>query len=334
MKTIERLRYAGNSFQLGGVRSYELTDGWARKIRAFDVNTGSGFEYTILPDRGMDISMSRFKGINLVYLTCNSETAPSFYEPNGTGWLHTFSGGLLTTCGLTHLGPPSEDEGEILGLHGRYSTIPAKQVADRSMWKDGDYQIKLSGTTEEGSIFGNKLRLTREISSVIGKNELEITDTVTNFGYRPSPFTILYHINLGYPLLSEDATLIIDPENTIPRDEHARSGMNDFREFIEPQDSYNEQVFFHRMKVNENGFAEAALLNKNLGLRLIVKFSAEQLPYLTEWKMMGAGEYVLGLEPCNVLVKSRKQLREERILPYLGPQESVENKVIISIEEV
>jgi len=334
MKTIERLRYTGNSFQLGGVRPYELTDGWARKIRAFDVNTGGGFEYTVLPDRGMDISMARYKGVNLVYLTCNSETAPSYYEPCGNGWLHTFSGGLLTTCGLTHLGPPSVDEGETLGLHGRYSTIPAKQVSDRSMWIDGEYHIKLSGTTEEGSIFGNKLRLVREISSVVGKNELEITDKITNFGYQPSPYTILYHINLGYPLLSEDAELIVEPEDTIPRDENARTGMNEFRKFIKPEDTYNEQVFLHRMKAGENGIAEATLLNRKLGVRLTVKFNTDQLPYLTEWKMMGAGEYVLGLEPCNVPVKSRKQLREERSLPFLDPQASVLNKVTISIEEV
>ncbi|WP_319511998.1 aldose 1-epimerase family protein [uncultured Draconibacterium sp.] len=330
----EKLKYIGNINQLWGVRPYELSDGWARKMRAFDVNAGCGLLYTVLPDRGMDISLASFKGNNLVYLTCNGETSPTYYEPEGIGWLHTFSGGLLTTCGLTHLGPPSLDDGENLGLHGRYSTIPARQVADCSSWVGDEYHIKLRGIIEEGRLFGNKLRLEREILSVVGQNSIEITDTITNFGNKPSPYTILYHMNLGYPLLSEKSELEIKPLDTSPRDESALSGLNDFRQFIEPQENYNEQVFFHKMKGNQDGFTQASLLNIELGIRLNIIFNVNQLPFLTEWKMMGYGEYVLGLEPCNVFVKSRKLLREEGELPYLKPQEFVTNKVVISIEEL
>jgi hypothetical protein len=110
--------------------------------------------------------------------------------------------------------------------------------------------------------------------------------------------------------------------------------MNEFRKFIEPQNNFDEQVFFHRMKGDKDGFAEVTLLNRKSGVRLTVKFNTGQLPYVTEWKMMGEGEYVLGLEPCNVLVKSRKQLREEKSLPFIEPQSTIEKKVIISIEEV
>jgi hypothetical protein len=328
------LKYIGNISQIGGVRHYELTDGWARKMWAININTGSGLQYTILPDRGMDISSANFKGNNLVYITCNGETSPFYYEPEGIGWLHTFAGGLLTTCGLTHLGPPSVDDGEALGLHGRYSTIPAKQVADCSEWIDGVYHIKLKGIIEEGFLFGNKLRLVREFSSILGSNELVISDTVTNFGHRPSTYTILYHINLGYPLLSENAELIIEPQKTIPRDNNAESGMAEFRNFIEPQDVYEEQVFFHQMKGDENGITTASLLNIKLGIKLKLEFNINQLPYLTQWKMMRNGEYVLGLEPCNVFVKSRKQLRGENSLPFLEPQASVSNRLKIKIEEI
>jgi hypothetical protein len=328
------LKYIGNISQIGGVRPYELSDGWARKMRAIDINTGSGLHYTILPDRGMDISLANFKGNNLVYLTCNGETSPYYYEPEGIGWLHTFTGGLLTTCGLTHLGPPGLDDGEALGLHGRYSTLPARQVADCSEWMDGDYHIKLKGTLEEGHLFGHKLRLVREISSILGRNELVITDTITNFGSKLSPYTILYHFNLGYPLLSEDAELIIEPQLTIPRDINAEPGMDEFRKFVEPQDAYEEQVFFHQLKGDESGMTTASLLNKKIGIKLTLEFDINQLPCLTQWKMMGNGEYVLGLEPGNVFVKSRKQLREENSLPFLEPQATVTNRMKIKIEEL
>jgi galactose mutarotase-like enzyme len=334
MKSNELMRYIGNLSQLGGTRHYELSDGWARNMRAIDVNAGAGLHYTILPDRGMDISLASFKGNNLVFLTPNGETHPAYYEAEKLGWLRTFSAGLLTTCGLTYFGPPVKDGNEELGLHGRYSTIPAKQVSDKSGWIGDDYHIKVSGIIEEGRLFGDKLRLEREISSILGENKIIITDKITNFGRQASPYTILYHMNLGYPMLSKDAELIIQASETLARDADALSGLKEFNRFPEPQASYNEQVFHHIMKGDSKGETSATLVNKKLGISLKIQFNIASLPYLTQWKMMGIGEYVLGLEPCNVPCKDRKSLREENILPVLQPGESVNNKIEISVTEI
>ena len=145
MKKNELLQYIGNSLQAGGTRHYELTDGRGRNMRGIDVNSGSGLQYTVLPDRGMDISLAFYKGHNLVYIPCNGETHPAFFEPENSGWLNTFDGGLLTTCGLTYLGAAVKDENDQLGLHGRYSTIPARQVADISGWDGDEYVINSNG---------------------------------------------------------------------------------------------------------------------------------------------------------------------------------------------
>lgn len=334
MKREKLLEYIGNQSQAGGTRHYELTDGPGRHMRCIDVNCGSGFQYTVLPDRGMDISLASFKGTNLVFISGNGETHPAFFEPEGFGWLNTFAGGLLTTCGLTYLGAPVTDENEELGLHGRYSAIPARQVADLSEWIDEEYHIRLRGTVEEGHIFGNKIRLVREISSVAGKNNLRIKDTVTNFGYKPCPYTILYHMNMGYPLLSEDAELIIDPATTFPATVDAAAGTGEFRSFCKPEASYREQVFYHSMKGDQKGTASASLQNKKMGIKLAISFNTGTLPYLTQWKMMGKGEYVLGLEPCNVPPKNRKTLREEGLLPYLSPGESTVNNIEVALFEI
>jgi galactose mutarotase-like enzyme len=331
MKRNEIRQYVGNQSQLGGSRHYVLSDGWGRNLRCIDVISGNGLQYTIVPDRGMDISMARYKGLNLVYLTCNGETHPSFYEPQGAGWLHTFTGGLVTTCGITYFGTPVEDEGEQLGLHGRYSTIPARQVADLSEWIGDEFHIKLKGIMEEGHAFGNKLRLEREITTILGQNIIKITDKVTNFGHQPSPYTILYHMNLGYPLLNENSELIIDPAQTQPRDNTAASGLNEFKKFLKPQAGFQEQVFYHTMKGDSAGKASATLQNKKLGIALTIKFNVASLPYLTQWKMMGQGEYVLGLEPCNVPGKNRKVLKEENILPVLQPDEFKTNTIEVII---
>ena len=334
MKRTEILQCIGNQSQLGGTRHYTLSDGWGKNLRCIDINSGSGLQYIVLPDRGMDISLASFKGTNLVYITPNGETHPSFFEPENFGWLRTFTGGLLTTCGLTYLGSPVNDEGEQLGLHGRYSTIPARQVVDLSDWIADDYHIKVRGTVEEGHMFGNKLRLVREIETVLGQNRLRLEDTITNFGSKPSPYTILYHMNLGYPFLSEDSELVIDPEKTIPRDDSALAGMREFRKFIKPQAGFKEQVFDHFMKADSNGEAVVTLKNSNLGIALSIKFRIAQLPCLAQWKMMGIGEYVLGLEPCNVPGKNRKTLREEGILPWLEPGESVSNMIEVQLSEL
>ena len=330
----ETLKYIGNLSQLGDCRHYTLSEGWARGLRATDISTGSGLRYTVMPDRGMDISLAGYKGINLVYLTCNGETHPSYFEPENIGWLRTFAAGLLTTCGLTYLGSPCEDNGEILGLHGRVSTIPVRQFSDLSGWEGNNYHYKLKGIIEEGYIFGNKLRMEREISSVCGQNIIRIRDVVTNFGSRPSPFTILYHMNFGYPLLTEDAELIIDPSETIPRDEDAVPGIKEFRKFIKPQPAYKEQVFYHSMKGNKDGETTIALNNRKLGIGVEIRFNIRQLPYMNQWKMMGNGEYVLGIEPSNVCCKSRNILREENSLPVLQPGERKINNLEIVIHDL
>jgi galactose mutarotase-like enzyme len=334
MNKSETLKYIGNLSQLGYCRHYTLSEGRARGMRAADINNGGGLQYTVLPDRGMDISLASFRGLNLVYQTCNGETHPSYFEPEGIGWLRTFGAGLLTTCGLTYLGSPCTDEGEQLGLHGRYSTIPASRFTDLSGWEKDNYIYKLKGTIEEGYIFGNKLRLEREISSVGGQNKIHIKDSVTNFGSKSSPYTILYHMNFGYPLLTEDAELMIDPSETQPRDADAVPGLNEFRKFIKPQSEYREQVFFHTMKGDKNGETSVTVVNRKLGISVRITFNVRQLPFVNQWKMMGEGEYVLGIEPSNVLCKSRNILREENTLPFLQPGESTTNNLEIEINEL
>jgi hypothetical protein len=334
MDKSETIKYIGNLSQLGHCRHFTLSEGRARGMRATEISNGSGLQFTVLPDRGMDISLASYKNINLVYLTCNGETHPSYFEPEGTGWLRTFAAGLLTTCGLTYLGSPCSDEGEQLGLHGRFSTIPANQFSDLSGWDGDNYHFKLKGIIEEGHIFGNKLRMEREISSACGQNVIRIKDLVTNFGSRPSPYTILYHMNFGYPLLTEDAELLIDPAITIPRDKDAVPGMNDFRKFIKPQPEYREQVFYHTMKGDNNGVTNVTLFNRKEGISVKITFNIRQLPYVNQWKMMGVGEYVLGIEPSNVLCKSRNILREENSLPVLQPGESTTNDIEIEIKEL
>jgi hypothetical protein len=67
--------------------------------------------------------------VPLAWVSPTGVVAPHFRELQGEGWLRSFGGGLLVTCGLQNVGEPSERGGEELGLHGRISNTPAALLA-------------------------------------------------------------------------------------------------------------------------------------------------------------------------------------------------------------
>ncbi|NUQ61229.1 MAG: aldose 1-epimerase family protein [Pirellulales bacterium] len=329
----ELLRRVGNPAQLGGARHSTLNDGRSKGVAAVDVDTGSGFRFTVLPDRGMDISLASFRGLNLVYLTPTGEAHPAYYEPQGPGWLRTFFGGLLTTCGLTYLGPPGKDADEELGLHGRYATSPVGQFRDNSRWDGDDYVVELTGTVEEAVLFGDKLRLTRTITTAIGRKSLVVSDVVENFGYKTSPFTILYHVNAGFPLLDEASRVVVTASKTEPCDARSAEGLGRFHECSAPAPGFAEENFLHTMAGDDRGDAWAALVNPELagGLGLYVRFDVRSLPYLNQWKMLAEGDYVVAIEPCNAPCENRAELRGRGLLPSLAPGGQWKSQVEIGV---
>ncbi len=323
----------GNLNQVGGTRHYQLTEGYSKGTRAIDVNTGSGFSFTILPDRGLDISLASYRGINLVYQTPNGEANPAFFNTSGSEWLRTFFAGLLTTCGLTNIGAPVKDNGEELGLHGRYSNTPASKVCDLSHWKKDEYLINISGEILDSILFGSKLKLHRNISSSIGISSFIIHDTVENYGVDDSPFTILYHINAGFPLLAEGSRLIVSSEHMEPYDGISEKNIQSHNRILSPQGLTEELNYLHKMKSDREGYGYAAVINDNLldGIGLYIKFKTDTLPYLSVWKMMGDVDYVAAIEPCNVKCENRKTLRENGLLPYLKKNRSISTEVEIGV---
>jgi len=323
----------GNLAQLGGTRRVVLDDGPAKGVSAIDVDTGTGFRFTVLPDRALDISRASYNGLGLVHLTANGEVHPAFYDPHGLGWLRSFFAGLLTTCGITNIGPPGTDGDEELGLHGRYANLPAQRVQDRSGWDGDEYRIEIAGTVEQCVLFGDKLRLTRTISTHIGRRGVTIHDRVENFGHQPSPFAILYHVNPGFPLLDAASELVATVAKTEPVNEHSAKAIGEWHRFSAPTAGFAEMNYLHTAKPDANGFACAAMLNRGLagGLGLRVRWDTTTLPYFNEWKMMGQGDYVVGIEPCNSPCETRAVVREKGLLPMLEPGETREMHVEIDV---
>jgi hypothetical protein len=328
-------RRVGDLRQLGGIRHCELIEGRARGVRAALFDTGSGLSFTVLPDRGLDIADCSYKGIGLVYHAPGGIAHPSFLDPAGNEWLRVFFGGLLTTCGLTYFGEPGRDGAEELGLHGRYTGLPARQVCDLSRWEGDDRVLEMTGTIEESVLFGDKITLTRSISTHLGSRSLRIRDTARNRGSRSSPFTILYHVNAGFPLLDEGSELLIASRAVEPYDKAAARVIADVRSFAAPDSGAVGLDYLHTMATDSGGFARAALVHKGLagGLGLSLRFAAATLPYLNEWKMLNEVDYVVGIEPVNTKIVNRSVLRAEGRLPMIEPGEAREMDIEISILE-
>jgi hypothetical protein len=148
-------------------------------------------------------------------------------------------------------------------------------------------------------------------------NNINIHDTVENEGFDPTPFMLLYHINFGFPLLSENTSLETNCKNCQPRDEEAKKGLDKCCEFSEHIPRFKEQVFY-RDSV-ENSYA--VLKNNKLGISAKVSFNGYQLPYLIEWKQVGEQDYVVGLEPATYPPEGRAVARKRNELEFLNPQE-------------
>ena len=318
----ELRRLVGGMAQLAGIRLVDLADGRVRGMRAAEVFTGSGFRFQVLVDRGLDLGAAEHAGRPLAWVH-PALGSPALRESPGIGWLRTFGGGLVSTCGLDHFGAP-DSEGEGYGLHGRASHLPAENLRVRQEWRDDEYVLELEGETRQARLFGENLRLERRVSTRLGATSVILDDRVTNEGFRPAPLAVLYHCNFGFPTVSPDSELLVRDLSVRPRDEAASAGLGDHRRFGPPQKAFAEQVFFLEPRKDTGGFASAAIVNHALGFGAFVRWRAAELPVLAQWKMTGEGEYVCGLEPStHAMTPTRREQRENGSLRDLEPGESV-----------
>jgi len=335
---IELMKRIGNISQIAGVKHYKLINGNEKDVEAVDFRTGTGFAFTVLPGRGMDISHAEYCGIPLCWHSSTGNVSAEYYEPTPLGWLRGFHGGLLVTCGMTQVGEPSVDpvSKELLGLHGRTSYIPAKNVFVDSEWDDEDnYTMWAQGKVRETISLELDILLKRKVWAKLGESKLYINDVVKNVGLGRTPHMILYHINGGYPSVDKGSRLISSSIKVTPRNAHAEAGLGEYDRFQAPIPGFEEQVYYHDMAVDKDGYAYTALINRDFknghGFGFYIKYSKATLPILVQWKMNAIGNYVVGMEPANCHVEGREKEKEYGTLQYLDPGETREYKLEIGV---
>ncbi len=326
------LAHTSDMSALAGLRPFTYEDGRIRGMRGIEGWTGSGLRFTLWPDRALDIGPTWFNDKPVAWVHPGLG-APDQYEPQGLGWLRTFGGGLLTSCGLTYFGAPDEYEGLAYGLHGRVAHLPAENVRTWQEWRDEDYMLIVEGEVRQVVLFGENLLLKRRIETVLGSRTLTVKDTVTNEGSQPTPHGLLYHCNFGFPIVSADSRLFINDIRVDPRTPEAEAGLDHHTEFETPIPGYPEQVFFHTPVVDDSGFAAASLFNPELNFGIRLKWLAKTMPVLTQWKMMGEREYVCGLEPGTYAMAPMADLARQGLPRKLAAGESVDYELQLSVIE-
>ena len=188
----------------------------------------------------------------------------------------------------------------------------------RSFWTEEKGELVIHTVTKDETIFGRKLRLSRKLRVSTEENCIIIEDTVANTGDRIEPFEILYHMNMGYPLLDEDSILTIPSVEVQPRDNHAAEDIANWMHMEKPTAGYQERCYYHKFADREG---KAVLYQPKCKVGLTISFDAAELDGFVEWKMMGVRDYVLGLECGNCYPDGRDVMRRKGMLKFLQPGE-------------
>lgn len=340
---ISSKKWAGkvsNHRQLGGIETAVLDNGNGNGTRIAWINTGSGLHFRVVLDRAMDIAEAFYGSHNLSWLSHSGITPPNPSAVEGVKWLDSFGGGLLTTCGLTHVGGPEEDEYGSRGLHDRISHVPAavESIIQPDLRK-GNLDLRITGRMTQSSVFGPHLELKRTIAARLGTPAIEIHDEVTNVGNDTVPHMILYHINFGWPLVDEGSEITWkgDWESRDEESSKIFNGDNNFMECPPPMDAhrgYGEAAAFIDIAQDDNGMCHCGVTNRSIGLNLSLEFPKKQLNWVTNWQHWGRDEYVMALEPGTHPPIGQSAARKKGDLIELEVGETRSYDIRIQISEI
>lgn len=343
--------------QFAGVRFMTLGDGIERGIRMLEFRTGTGFRFTVLVDRALDVADCEYRGAAIGWHSPSGFRHPGLHEYEGEGgfaFLRSFSG-LFVTCGLDHILFMHSDTAEHYNyphrktvdssIHGRIAFIPARLTGYGETWEGDECTLWCEGVVQQSTVFGEDLHLIRRIEAKVGANQFLLKDRVVNHGFYRTPHMFLYHINLGHPVLAEGSRYLAPIRQTVwaaHAGEEYRQQNVGYRRLAAPQKDFREQVWQHEMAADTAGKVPVALVNDAFdggrGLGFLVETNRHEFPAQFEWQNLQEGQYVLGIEPStnHVMGKPFAKERGELIRLEHGEEKSYTTRfaVLDGAEEI
>ncbi len=252
------------------------------------------------------------------------------FDPGGLGWLEGFDE-LVTRCGLASNGAPEHDAAGRLAypLHGRIGNLPADGL--QIEFDEASGRLELIGDLRESRLFFSNFRLQSRLRMHAGRPTVEILDDVTNEGSRPATMQLLYHINVGTPILQEGARLVMPVERLAPKDALSAGEIDQWDQFGGPQGGYSERVYFAELKSDDTNLTTAMLQNADASHALAVTFGTKTLPRFVVWKNTAdrADGYVTGLEPATNFPNPRSFEASQGRVVQIQPEETVSFRVTL-----
>jgi hypothetical protein len=157
----------------------------------------------------------------------------------------------------------------------------------------------------------------------IHPNTIEIQDTVTNLRSTPGSMQLLYHINLGQPILQAGSKIVAPLHRLAPRDPRAAEGVTTWNRCNGPESGYAEQVYYCEPIGDSEHWTQAMLCNGDESLGFTVHFDKSTLPVVNFWKNTQCVEdgYVMGIEPATGFPNTKTfEQRHGRVVPLQGGQ--------------
>ena len=293
-------------FRIGWKR---LVGGLREGLHVLTIDTGA-VSVDLLPERGMGIWKCWSEGIEFgwqspIHGPVHPRHVP-IYDPSGIGWLDGFDE-LLVRCGLESNGAPEFDERGILKypLHGRIANLPTYKLTIEVDPLAGTLDVR--GWVDESRFLIRGLSLVAHYQFKVNQSIISITDTVTNLSAKPTTIQMLYHINVGQPILESGASILAPIKQLCPRNEHSAADLATWSIYKPPTPGYSEQVYFSQLYADSQGWSTAMLCDSQKRRGMAVKFDTKTLPYMTVWKNTAAVEdgYVTGIEPATGFPNAR-----------------------------
>ena len=267
-----------NFQQVASIRRYTLTEGREKGLDVLDCDNGK-IRFLLNVSKACDIMQLYHEGQNMSFVSKNG------FTKRESPFLRRFEGGMLYTCGLDSVGGREGFE-----LHGTLHNTPARVIRAEV----NEREIVVEAVIQNTALFGKNLVLKRKVSTAIGGEEVRIEDTLCNAGYADEKYCLLYHVNVGYPMLDDGAEIQAEVESCCPRTDWAKANEATRCAISAPVAGQEEMCYFLKLKTGK-----ASLVNAKIGKAFSVEYSLDTLPCFVEWKSMASGDYALGLEPCT-----------------------------------
>lgn len=288
---------------LADIRLMKVEDGPGRGQRLLSIRNATGVGFEIAVDRGFDLASATLRGINIGWNSANGLPWPPHPvdAEEGIGFYRNLDG-FLFTCGLDHIGGAKRTSGEHFihkhrrevfhPLHGRIPSLRAMLRGYGINWGDQHPTIWAEAVVRQSAVFGENLILHRRIELPVFGNRIRILDKVENAGFRPTPHSILYHVNFGFPFLDEVTTLQgdIDPVACTTFNAGTKTPDPDFVDFYEAVE-VRSQSQLASVEVRNDALSG--------GIGVVIEYPKDLLPKLGVWRAFQSGVYTMAVEPSR-----------------------------------